>query len=135
MKIFKSSVNVGLKTKDDNGGFLMKTTKGSPLCNPTALLLYLLQYEPYKTKNHYTRELMREKGIICSSKTSDNKEEMAKDIGVSLKTINRWLDKLDDARIIQKIENPYYPDTDKHGKYLYMLGKIMNGNVVYYYAN
>lgn len=132
MNSFKFYISIGMELKGENkmSDFIKK------LPNPTALLLYLLRYEPYKIKNHYTVELCNEKGIVASSKTSaiGDRKEMSEALGVSIRVINKWLNKLIEKDIIRKIDNPYYPDTDHYGKYLYKLGVVIDDRVCYYYA-
>ena len=95
------------------------------LQNATTLLLYLIQHSAWEGKNDkhntYKRWYEKEQLIVASR----SQEQIAKDLGVSVRTVQRWLDELEQDRLIHR---------DTEGKEnVYILGKVVGSHEVYFY--
>ena len=95
------------------------------LQNPTTLLFYLIQHSAWEGKNdkHNTFKHWYEKERLIVA--SRSQEQISKDLGVSVRTVQRWLDELEQDRLIHR---------DTEGKEnVYILGKVVGSHEVYYY--
>ena len=96
------------------------------LQNATTLLLYLIQHSAWEGKNdkHDTYKHWYEKEQLIVS--SRSQAQISKDLGVSVRTVQRWLDELEQDRLIHR-------DTEGREN-VYILGKVVGGShEVYFY--
>lgn len=99
--------------------------------NPTALLMILLKHRTWKGKfdKHHTYDYWyQKKGLIVASRSV---EQLAHDVGVSEKTIRRWLNDLEKNGDIEKIKGT--GDGYKREN-IYVLGEVNeDGTETLYY--
>ena len=91
------------------------------LQNATTLLLYLIQHSAWEGKNdkHNTYKHWYEKEQLIVA--SRSQEQISKDLGVSVRTVQRWLDELEQDRLIHR---------DTEGKEnVYILGKVVGNHM------
>jgi hypothetical protein len=102
-----------------------RTRESRSLQNPTTLLFYLIQHSAWdgKVDKHRTyRHWYEEKRLIVATRSQ---EQMAKDLGVSIRTVQRWLDELEEDNLIQR--------TVEGRENIYVLGKVAGTHEVYFY--
>lgn len=102
-----------------------KTRDSKSLQNATTLLFYLIQHSAWKGKNdkHHTyKNWYAKKRQIAASRSQ---EQMAADLGVSVRTIQRWLDELERDKLLKR---------DIEGREnVYILGRVRGDKEVFFY--
>jgi hypothetical protein len=102
-----------------------RSRESRSLQNPTTLLLYLVQHSAWdgKVDKHRTyKHWYEEKRLIVATRSQ---EQMAKDLGVCVRTVQRWLDELEEDYLIQR--------TVEGRENIYVLGKVGGSHEVYFY--
>jgi hypothetical protein len=102
-----------------------KSRESKSLQNSTTLLIYLIQHSAWEGKNdkHDTYEnwYLEKRKIVASR----SQEQMAADLGVSVRTIQRWLDELERDKLIER---------DIEGREnVYILGKVKGDKEFFFY--
>jgi|OpeIllAssembly_1097287.scaffolds.fasta_scaffold41623_1 hypothetical protein len=111
--------------KSVNDKLYNRTRESRSLQNPTTLLFYLIQHSAWdgKVDKHRTyRYWYEEKKLIVATRSQ---EQMARDLGVSIRTIQRWLDELEEDNLIQR--------TTEGRENIYVLGKVAGTHEIYFY--
>jgi len=102
-----------------------KTRTAKSLKNATTLLIYLIQHSAWKDKNdkHRTyKNWYAKKQLIVASRSQG---QMALDLGVSVRTIQRWLDELERDKLIKReIESR---------ENVYILGRVRGDKEFFFY--
>ena len=106
---------------------LFKRARGSrALQNATTLLLYLIQHSAWQGKRDkhktYDHWYGKKKKIVASR----SQEQIAADLGVSVRSVQRWLDLLEKDKLIRR-EN-------EGRENVYILGVVARDEEHYFYA-